>query len=102
MDNDVNLKEELRAILRYYDKRLDSCTMQETKSVYRMFVENMELDGTIRDFAEYYNTSESNIRSTICRKLLAKPKRVLLYPFHKFMKVVPEKTRKKAKEGRKD
>ena len=95
MEDNIDFKKEVRAILRYYDKRLDDCTMGEVKSVYRMFVENMELDGTIKDFAEFYDVSEGNIRSTINRKLLAKPRRVLLYPFHLFRKIVPEKWRKK-------
>ncbi|MBO6170529.1 MAG: hypothetical protein J6O51_11280 [Bacteroidales bacterium] len=101
MANEIDLKKELRNILRYYDKRLDSCTMQEAKSVYRMLVSNMEIDGRIKDFAEFYDTTEGNVRSTINRKLFAKPKRVVLYPFHKFLKIVPEKW-KKAWLGKKD
>ena len=71
MENEINIKEEIRAILRYYDKRLDDCTMSEAKSFYRMLVENSELNGSIKDFAEFYNTSEGNVRSIINRKLLA-------------------------------
>ena len=56
---------------------------------------NMEIHGTISDFANFYGVSESNVRASIARKLIAKPKRVLLYPFHKFMKIIPEKWRKK-------
>lgn len=55
----------------------------------------MEVHGTISDLAKFYGVSESNIRATIARKLIAKPKRKLLYPFHKFAKVIPEKWRKK-------
>ena len=56
---------------------------------------NMEIYGTISDFANFYGVSESNVRANIARKLFAKPKRVLLYPFHKFMKIIPESWRKK-------
>lgn len=101
MENQVDIKKELRAILQYFDKRLDFCTMQEAKSVYNMLVSNMEIDGRIKDFAEFYGTTEGNVRSTINRKLFAKPKRVVLYPFHKFLKIVPEKW-KKARLGKTD
>ena len=100
----MDAKDILSEILSYYKYKIDNnlCTSEELESACKVLQENMEVYGTIGDFAKFYNTSENNIRATICRKLLAKPKRVLLYPFHKFMKVVPEKTRKKAKEGRKD
>ena len=95
MEDKIDIKKELRAILRYYDQRLDSCTMQEVRSVYRTLVQNMEIEGTITDFAEFYGVSEGNVRSTINRKLAAKPKRKVFYPFHKFSKIVPEKWKKK-------
>ena len=94
-DNGINLKEELRAILRFYDKRLDSCTMQELKSAYRMFAENMELDGTADDFAEFYGKSKDAVFGVIKRNMFQKPKRnVVLYPFHVFRKIIPQSWRK--------
>ena len=94
-DDEIDIREELRTILRYYDKRLDSCTMAEMKSLSKMLMSNMEIDGTIKDFAEFYDTSENNVRATINRRLIDKPRRKVLYPFHKFMKVVPEKWKNK-------
>ena len=87
----------LSEILGFYKYKVDNnlCTPEEIKNAEKVLVENMELYGSIKDFAEFYNTSEGNVRSTINRKLLAKPKRVVLYPFHKFLKIVPEKWRKK-------
>lgn len=87
----------LSEILGFYKYKVDNnlCTPEEIKNAEKVLVENMELYGSIRDFAEFYNTSEGNVRSTINRKLLAKPKRVVLYPFHQFLKIVPEKWRKK-------
>ena len=95
MENGLNIKEELRAILRYYDKRLDSCTIQEMMAASRMLIENMEIYGSIEDFAKFYNVPEVNVRATINRKLIDKPIRKVLYPFHKFLKVAPEKWRRK-------
>lgn len=95
MENDIDIKKEIRAILRYYDQRLDSCTMQEAKSAYRMFVENMEIDGTVDDFAEFYGKSREAVYSVIKRRMIQKPKRnVVLYPFHAFIKLIPNGWRK--------
>ncbi len=87
----------LSEILAFYKYKVDNnlCSVEEINSVLKALEENMEIYGTIEDFSKFYNTPESNIRSMICRKLLAKPKRVLLYPFHKFVNIVPEKWRKK-------
>ena len=79
----------------------DLMTMEEIESASRMLQENMKAYGTIKDFAGFYNTSESHIRATIARKLLAKPKRVVLYPFHKFMEIVPKNLREKSNEHNK-
>ena len=90
-------KQYLIEILDYYKYKLTNgkCTMDEIKSVTNAIVENTELDGTISDFAKFYRVSETNVRATIARKLIAKPKRKLLYPFHKFARIIPERWRKK-------
>lgn len=96
MENDFDIKKELHDLLRYYDERLDSCTMREAKSVYRLLVENMEIDGTIDDFAEHYGKSKDAVNGVIKRRMITKPKRnVVLYPFHIFQKLIPEKWRNK-------
>lgn len=89
----------LSEILDYYKYKLDNnlCTMEEIEAASKVLMENMEVHGSISDFAKFYNTSENNVRAIISRKLIAKPKRILLYPFHKFMKVVPDKTREKSR-----
>ena len=86
----------LSEILAYYQHKLDNnlCTMEEIDSAIRALEENMVVYGSIEDFADFYGTSQSNVRSVISRKLFAKPKRKLLYPFHKFIKIVPDKWRK--------
>lgn len=88
----MDAKKYLIETLDYYKKRIqnDSCTMEEINSAAKAIESNMEIHGTISDFANFYGVSESNVRANIARKLFAKPKRVLLYPFHKFMKIVPE------------
>ena len=87
----------LSEILAFYKYKVDNnlCAMDEMNGAIKALENNMEIHGTIEDFAKFYGVSESNIRATIARKLIAKPKRKLLYPFHKFAKVIPEKWRKK-------
>lgn len=89
--------EYLIEILEFYIYKLKGgkCTTEEINSATKVLQENMEIHGTISDFANFYGVSESNVRANIARKLFAKPKRVLLYPFHKFMKIIPESWRKK-------
>lgn len=69
--------------------------MAEIDSATRALKENMEIDGTISDFANFYGKSKDAVNSVIKRNLLAKPKRnVVLYPFHKFRKIIPPSWRK--------
>lgn len=91
------LKNNLSEIIGYIKYKVDNnlCTPEEIESVSRMAMENLELYGTIEDLAKFYDVPEVNVRNAIHRKLVAGPKRVVLYPFHKFSKVVPEKWRKK-------
>lgn len=97
MDNKVDPTTYLVEILDFYKYKLlnNGCAMDEILAVTKAIVENGEIDGTISDFAKFYDVSETNVRATISRKLIAKPKRKLLYPFHKFAKVIPERWRKK-------
>lgn len=87
----------LSDILGYYKYKVDNnlCTMDEMNDALKALENNMEIHGTISDFAKFYEKPENHIRATISRKLIDKPKRVVLYPFHKFAKIVPEKWRKK-------
>ena len=93
----LNPKTYLAEILDYYKYKLDNnlCTMEEMNSLAKTIQENMEIQGTISDFAQFYGQSESSIRATIARKLLAKPKRKVFYPFHTFTRIVPDKWHKK-------
>lgn len=82
--------------LEFYIKRLktNSCTMEEMNAAARFLENESAVGGTIRDFAEFYGQSEQNVRTVISRKLIAKPKRKVIYPFNAFRKVVPDKWKK--------
>ena len=93
----MDAKQILSEILGYYKYKVDNdlCTMAEIDSAQKALIENMQVYGTIDDFANFYGVSPGNVRATISRKLLAKPIRRVFYPFHKFLKIVPTKWRKK-------
>lgn len=93
MDSKKNLIE----ILDFYKYKVENnlCTMEEIKSAEKVLEENMEVHGTIGDFAEFYGKSKDAVSSVIKRNLIAKPKRnVVLYPFHKFRRIIPRSWRK--------
>jgi|GEM_PF-5352291 hypothetical protein len=92
----LNPKTYLAEILDYYKYKLDNnlCTMEEMNSLAKTIQENMEIQGTISDFAKFYDQPESSVRATISRKLLDKPKRKVFYPFNSFSRIVPNKWHK--------
>lgn len=91
----MDAKKELLEILDYYKFRVQNgCTMEEINSTLKALESNMDIDGSISDLAKFYNKPESQIRAEISRKLIAKPKRKVLYPFHAFRKIVPESWKK--------
>lgn len=87
----------LSEILSYYKYKVDNnlCTMDEMDGALKALESNMEIYGSIEDLSKFYGVPEGNIRATISRKLIAKPKRKTMYPFHKFMKIIPDKWREK-------
>ena len=98
MENDELNKKILSDTLGFYKYKLDNgqYTMEEVRTVYKMVCENTPIDGTIGDFAAYFGQSTDAVKSVINRRMIPKPKRnVVLYPFHEFVKLVPEKWRKR-------
>lgn len=94
----MNAKDELIEILDYYKFKLkrDGCTMAEINSTIKAIESNMNSDGTLDDFADFYGKSKTAVSSQIKRNLIDKPKKnVTLYPFHKFRRIVPDSWHKK-------
>ena len=88
----------LSEILGFYKYKVDNnlCTPEEIKNAEKVLMENMEVYGTIDDFSTFYGKSKDAVNSVIKRRMPVKPKRnVVLYPFHIFQKLIPEKWRKK-------
>lgn len=64
---------------------------QEVRSVTRLLEGNLEMDASIKEIADFFDKPEVNVRVAINQKLIAKPKRKVLYPFIKFLKIAPKK-----------
>lgn len=92
----MDAKKILIEILDYYKYKIDNdlCTMEEIESTSKLLQENMEISGTISDFARFFDVSEINVRSTINRKLIDKPRRRVYYRFIPFLRIIPDKWRK--------
>lgn len=90
-------KKILSEILAYYQYKLENnlCTMEEIQSATRVLEENMEINGTIADFAKFYGVPDVYVRGVINRKMTDKPVRRVFYKFNKFVKLVPESWRRK-------
>ena len=66
------------------------CTMEEIQSAVNALESDMEIHGTIQDFAKFYDQSRTNVSSVINRRMLEKPKRRVSYSFKAFRKIVPK------------
>jgi hypothetical protein len=87
------VKRNLKEVLQFGIYKLDNnlCTPEEIQSVSRMIGSNLEMDASIKELADFFGKPEINVRVAINQKLIAKPKRKVLYPFLKFLNVVPQK-----------
>lgn len=91
-DSEV-IKQNLKELFQFGIYKLDNnlCTPAELRSLERMVEGNLEMDASIKDIATFFNKPEVNVRVAINQKLIAKPKRKVLYPFLKFLKIAPRK-----------
>lgn len=92
----MDSKQELKEILQYAIFKLDNnlCTSEEIDSCSDVAKSTLNLEGTAPDIAKFYGVTEHQVRNTINRKMLSKPRRRVYYRFQDFMKIAPEKWRK--------
>ena len=91
----MNIKRIILNILDYlrYQVENDKCTSEELKSILEMVSESMEISATIKDMAEFYGQSESNVSNVISRRPIPKsqkPKRRVYYNLAFFSKLIPK------------
>ena len=87
------VKKTLKEILEFGIYKLDNnlCMSEDIRSVTRLLEGNIPIDASIKEIADFFGKPEVNVRVVINQKLIAKPKRKVLYPFIKFLKVAPRK-----------
>ena len=89
----MTAKELIQQMLDFYRYKLenDCCTMEELESISKMLQNNLEVIGTIEDFAKYCGKPEQYVRNVINRKVIDKPKRRVYYRFFPFIRNIPDK-----------
>lgn len=90
-----NNKEFLKKILEFGIYQLDNnlCTPDTISSATKAAASTLIMDASIKELSDFFGVSEQSVKATINRKLIAKPKRKVVYPFMAFLKVVPDKWR---------
>lgn len=94
----METKEMLSEVLGYYKYKVDNnlCTMAEMQDALNAMECNMEIYGTVEDFAKYFGKSKDAVNGIIKRNVYEKPIRgLVLRSFHKFIKRVPDSWRVK-------
>lgn len=87
------VQDELIRLLDFYKEQLanGNCTLGAMESFYKTLMQNIDVVGTVEDFAKFYGVSEANVRSVINRYSTDKPKRRVFYRFNLFTKIIPKK-----------
>ena len=74
-----------------YKVETDRMTMDDMEAILRTIESNMHIHATIDDLSAFYGKSKDAVNSVIKRRMIQKPLRnVVLYPFHVFLKLVPD------------
>lgn len=85
------VKNELILVLKFLLHQLetDSCNEEQIKSWHKLVSDNVKVDASISELADFYDQSESNVRNVINRRMTDKPKRKVMYDWFKFSKIIP-------------
>lgn len=67
----------------------DSLTMEEVESIAKTFEESVNLTGTADDFARFYGKSKTNVTTVIDRKMMSRPRRLVVHSFNEFRRNKP-------------
>lgn len=86
----------LKDLFQFGIYKLDNnlCTPEELDCLADAAKNNLNLQASIPDLANFFGVSEQKVRNTINRKMIAKPTRRVTYPFQSFLRIAPEKWRR--------
>lgn len=90
------IKKTLLDILDFYRYKIDNdkCTSEDMRTAFNLLHDNAVSEATIKDIADFYGQSESNVRNIVSRKAVSKPKRAVLYNFIDVSKIIPKSWRR--------
>lgn len=93
------IKKTLIEILDFYRYKMDNdkCTSEDMKAAFELLRDNAVSEATIKDIADFYGQSESNVRNVVTRKAVPK-KRILVYDFKNTASLIPDKWRNRKGE----
>ena len=63
-------------------------------AAFKLLHDNAVSEATIKEIADFYGQSESNVRNVVSRKSVSKPKRAVLYNFIDVTKIIPKSWRR--------
>ena len=93
------IKKTLIEILDFYRYKMDNdkCTSEDMKAAFELLRGNAVSEATIKDIADFYGQSESNVRNVVTRKAVPK-KRILVYDFKNIASLIHDKWRNRKGE----
>lgn len=93
------IKKTLIEILDFYRYKIDNdkCTSEDMEAAFELLRDNAVSEATIKDIADFYRQSESNVRNVVTRKAVPK-KRILVYDFKNIASLIPDKWRNRKGE----
>lgn len=96
MKDSIPCKRVIVEILDYLKFKVlnDDCTPAEIRSFANVVEENLDINCTAQDLANYYGQSQSNVRNVLSRNFMPKPKRKTYYSFSHFLKFIPKSWRR--------
>lgn len=90
------IKNVLLEIIDFYRYKIDNdkCTSEDMMAAFNLLHDNAVSEATIKEIADFYGQSESNVRNVVSRKSVSKPKRAVLYNFIDVTKIIPKSWRR--------
>lgn len=89
------IAKEIKILLSFVCHQIDNgeCTEEQLRSWHKMISDNIKVDATISELADFYDQSENNVRNVINRRMVEKPKRKVFYNFFSFSRIIPKSWR---------
>lgn len=90
------IKQVILDILDYlrYQVANDRCTAAELQSIYKSAMENLDIEATTQDVADFYGKNRNAVCNIPKRHFVRPPKRRVYYKFTDFIKHIPKAWRR--------